>query len=95
MNSIDTKHGLSLVEMMVIIILVGIIAVWLGFVLVRWLMERRQAEAIEDGILEQARAGADQASPARRADIEELNRNLVEALAMLKKGLEEFDESLI
>lgn len=68
------------------LILIGIIAIWLGVVLVRWIMERRQAAAIEDGILEQARAGADQASPARRADIEELNRNLVEALAMLKKG---------
>jgi type VI secretion system protein ImpL len=71
---------------MLVLAIVALVAVWLLVVLIRWFVERRRAAAIEDGILEQARAGADQATPARRVEIEELNRNLTEALALLKKG---------
>jgi len=63
-----------------------IFVVWMGVVFFKWMAEKRRAKAIEDGILDQAQQGADQASPARRAEIEELKRSLAEALIMLKKG---------
>jgi type VI secretion system IcmF/VasK family protein len=66
--------------------LAAVLVGWVVFLLVKWIMERRSAEAIEQGILDQAQANIDQAPPARRSEIQELRRNMAEALALLKKG---------
>ena len=69
-----------------IVMIIAVLVIWLAILLIRWITEKRRAAAIEDGILDQARAGADQATPANRAAIQDLNRNLAEAMALLKQG---------
>ncbi|MFC1573524.1 type VI secretion protein IcmF/TssM N-terminal domain-containing protein, partial [Candidatus Eisenbacteria bacterium] len=66
--------------------ILAVIVIWILVLLIKWITEKRRAQAIEEGILDQAQTGADQASPARRAEIEEVKRNLAEALTTLKRG---------
>ncbi len=69
-----------------LLIIGGVVAVWVLVLVLRWLAERRRAQAIENGIMQQAQTGLDQAAPAHRAQIEELQEKLTHALAQLKQG---------
>jgi type VI secretion system IcmF/VasK family protein len=80
-------HFLQVIPVWAILVAILIaLVIWMVIVFLKWRAEKNQAEAIENGILDQAQVGADSASPARRSEIEELKKNLEEALVMLKKG---------
>jgi type VI secretion system IcmF/VasK family protein len=67
--------------------LIGLLVViWALVVFWSWLAARRRAKAIEKGLMQQAQWGVENASPSRRAEMEEIRKNLSEALAMLKNG---------
>ncbi len=70
----------------IVLAVVVVIVAWAVFLGVKWMVERRRAKAIEDGIMGQAQAGVEQAAPANRSNVEALQRNLAEALALLKQG---------
>lgn len=62
-----------------------VVLVWLLIILWKWWSARRRAKAIEKGILLSAQA-SDRMSPSRRSEIAEVQKNLQEALATLKRG---------
>jgi len=65
---------------------IGLILVgWIVFLLIRWRREKADAAAIENGILSAAGSTADVA-PARRAELETIQKNMQEAIAELKSG---------
>jgi len=70
----------------IILAIATVFMVWVVILLVRWILAKRRAKSIEEGILDQAQANIDQAAPARRGDLEELKKNLAEALAILKNS---------
>jgi type VI secretion system protein ImpL len=76
--SLPTWLWISLIALLVV--------VWALVVLWSWLAARRRAKAIEKGLMQQAQWGVENASPSRRAEMEEIRKNLSEALAMLKNG---------
>jgi type VI secretion system IcmF/VasK family protein len=59
--------------------------IWLIVALLKWRAERKSAEAIEEGLGLDAGAGAD-VSPARRSELEEIQKNMKEAIATLKRS---------
>jgi len=68
------------------VLVVGLLLVWAVVVLLSWLAARRRAKAIEQGLLKQAQWGVENAAPARRGDLEEIRKSLLEALAMLNNS---------
>ena len=69
-----------------ITLILVIIVLWVVVIAWGWWSARRRAKAIEQGILKQAQWNVDNASPARRGEIEEVRKNLAEAMAMLRGG---------
>ncbi len=69
-----------------ITIIVVIVAVWILVIVWNLIAQRRRAKAIEQGIMKQAQYSADNATPARRAELEEVKKSLSEAMATLMKG---------
>lgn len=70
------------------LVIIVLVLAWVAVVLIRWIGEKKRAAAIEKGILKQAQWNVDQAAPGRRAEIEELRKNLGEAMALLRQGPE-------
>lgn len=69
-----------------ITIILAIIVLWVVVIAWGWWSARRRARAIEQGILKQAQWNVDNATPARRGEIEEVRKNLAEAITMLRNG---------
>lgn len=63
-----------------------ILVVWGLVLFLKWRREKADAQAIEAGILASSSAGMADLAPARRAELEQLQQGMAEAIAQLKSG---------
>ncbi len=63
-----------------------LIAAWGVVIFLRWRKEKKDAAAIEAGILAASPAAQADMAPARRAELEQIQTNMSEAIAQLKAG---------
>ncbi|MDZ4803595.1 MAG: type VI secretion system membrane subunit TssM [Candidatus Eisenbacteria bacterium] len=68
------------------VLVLGLLLIWAIVILWSWLAARRRAKAIEQGLLKQAQWGVENAAPARRGDLEEIRKSLLEAMATLNNS---------
>lgn len=78
---------LQRIPLWLLLVVVGVVLlIWVATLIVNWLGERKRARALEEGILGQAQASADRAAPASREAILALQRDMSEAMAVLRNG---------